>query len=115
MFGNIAIAIQDFCCPCSTVFGGYDDSRWEHRRVGSLQPSQVADAGYQSIAPDYCGAHGSSKPLGTFTKHVMAHDLHTLVTRELGIRSKTLVVGHDIGGMIAHANAVLFLGDLVSV
>ena len=45
-------------------------------------------------------------PLSTtefYTKRVLATDLHDLVTKHLGIKEPIHVVGHDIGGMIAHA------------
>lgn len=45
----------------------------------------------------------------------MAEDLHRLVTEHLGIREKIHVVGHDIGGMVAHAYATRFADSVASV
>ena len=38
-----------------------------------------------------------------FTKRELAKDLHQLLVKELDIKGKIHVVGHDIGGMIAYA------------
>lgn len=45
----------------------------------------------------------------------MAADIHDLVTKHLGIKDATHVVGHDIGGMVAHAYASRFSSDTASV
>jgi pimeloyl-ACP methyl ester carboxylesterase len=58
------------------------------------------------IAPDLRGAGGSDKPEGGYDKKSLAVDIHELV-RSLGER-KTIVVGHDIGLMVAYAYAAQF-------
>lgn len=83
---------------------GFPQTWYQFRRV--ITP--IADAGYHVIVPDYRGAGGSGKPWEGYTKNIMAKDLHTLVTKILGIKEKVHVVGHDIGGMIAHAYANLY-------
>ena len=63
----------------------------------------LASAGYRCIAPDYRGAGSSSHPASDFSKRTLAADLHTLITSELSITTSIVLIGHDIGGMIAHA------------
>ena len=77
-----------------------------------MQP--FSDAGYRVIAPDYRGAGYSSHPPDGFTKDVLSSDLHRLVGL-LDIKDRIHVVGHDIGGMIAHAYAAQFPNDVASV
>ena len=38
----------------------------------------------------------------------MGQDLHQLVTEHIGVKSEVHLVGHDIGGMIAHAYVARF-------
>lgn len=73
--------------------------------------------GYRVIAPDYRGAGHSSKPRDGYEKTTVAADLHTLLHEHLGVTSKSNVhvVGHDIGGMVAHAYASRFPDDVASV
>jgi pimeloyl-ACP methyl ester carboxylesterase len=68
----------------------------------------LADAGYRIIVPDYRGCGQSSHPTSSanaFTKSTMADDLANLIHEHLAIKPKIHIVGHDIGGMIAHAYA----------
>ena len=58
------------------------------------------------IAPDLRGFGQSSKPDGGYDKKTMAQDIHALVT-SLGIK-RAMVVGHDIGLMVAYAYAAQF-------
>jgi len=58
------------------------------------------------IVPDLRGAGRSSKPEGGYDKKNMAVDIHALLV-SLGI-DKTVVVGHDIGLMVAYAYAAQF-------
>jgi pimeloyl-ACP methyl ester carboxylesterase len=58
------------------------------------------------IVPDLRGAGGSSKPEGGYDKKNMAVDIHEL-TRALGF-DRVVVVGHDIGLMVAYAYAAQF-------
>ena len=89
---------------------GFPESSYQFRHV--MRP--LSDAGYRVIAPDYRGAGYSSHPPDGFTKDVLSRDLHDLVTK-LGIKDPIHVVGHDIGGMIAHAYAAQFSNDVASV
>src|SRR5207253_9922779 len=55
------------------------------------------------IAPDLRGFGQSAKPSDGYTKKAMAQDIHALAI-SLGLR-KQIVVGHDIGLMVAYAYA----------
>lgn len=90
---------------------GYPQTSYQFRHV--ITP--LADAGYQVIAPDYRGAGESSRPRDGYDKLTMAQDLHTLITSHMGIKDKIHVVGHDIGGMVAHAYAIQFPRHTASV
>lgn len=89
---------------------GFPQTSYQFRRV--ITP--LADAGYHVIAPDYRGAGSSSKPWNGYTKEVMAKDLHNLV-KHLGVKDKLHLVGHDIGGMIAHSYAAQFPDNVASI
>ncbi len=58
------------------------------------------------IAPDLRGFGQSSKPADGYTKKAMAQDIHALAT-SLGYR-RAIVVGHDIGLMVAYAYAAQY-------
>lgn len=78
-----------------------------------IQP--LAEAGYRIIAPDYRGAGQSSHPAYDFTKKSMAYDLVVLIHDYLDISEPIHIVGHDIGGMIAHAYASRHEDQVASV
>jgi len=80
---------------------GFPQTSYQFRHV--IDP--LSAAGYRVIVPDYRGAGQSSRPAQGFTKSIMAQDLATLVTSYLGIKEKIHIVGHDLGGMVAHAYA----------
>ena len=90
---------------------GFPETSHQFRHV--ITP--LADAGYDVIAPDYRGAGSSSRPREGFEKAQMATDLHGLLIEQLGIHQRVHVVGHDIGGMVAHAYASKFAADTASV
>lgn len=83
---------------------GYPETSYQFRHV----IPKFVDAGYRVIAPDYRGAGHSSKPRDGYNKVTIAGDLHMLITEQLSIKEKIHVVGHDIGGMIAHAYAARY-------
>ncbi|KAK4626084.1 Soluble epoxide hydrolase [Fulvia fulva] len=89
---------------------GFPQTSYQFRRV--ITP--IANAGHTVIAPDYRGAGASSKPWNGYTKEVMAQDLHTLV-HKIGVKEKIHLVGHDIGGMIAHAYTQQFPCSVASL
>ena len=83
---------------------GFPESSYQFREV--IPP--LAAAGYYVLAPDYRGAGYSSKPPDGYTKKQMSTDLYKLVTEHVGVKDKVHLVGHDIGGMIAHAYVVQY-------
>lgn len=90
---------------------GFPQTWYQFRRV--ITP--LSDAGFRIIAPDYRGAGGSTKPWDGYDKNSMARDMHVLLTDVLGITEPVHVVGHDIGGMIAHTYAARYPDHCASV
>jgi len=62
------------------------------------------------IAPDLRGFGQSSKPSSGYDKKTMAQDVHTLAI-SLGYH-RTIVVGHDIGLMVAYAYAAQYAAEV---
>jgi pimeloyl-ACP methyl ester carboxylesterase len=58
------------------------------------------------IVPDLRGAGGSEKPASGYQKKIMAQDVHALV-ESLGFKD-AVIVGHDIGLMVAYAYAAQY-------
>ncbi len=58
------------------------------------------------IVPDLRGAGASDKPAGGYEKKILAQDIHALLAA-LGHRD-AVVVGHDIGLMVAYAYAAQY-------
>ncbi len=58
------------------------------------------------IAPDLRGFGQSAKPTGGYEKKTMAQDIHALAS-SLGYK-KAILVGHDIGLMVAYAYAAQY-------
>jgi pimeloyl-ACP methyl ester carboxylesterase len=83
---------------------GFPQTWWEWRHVMPL----LVQGGFRVVAPDYRGAGHSSRPVGGYDKRTMAHDLHRLLTDHLGVAEPVVLVGHDIGLMIAAAYAQQF-------
>jgi pimeloyl-ACP methyl ester carboxylesterase len=83
---------------------GFPETWWEWRRVIPL----LAQAGFRVVAPDYRGAGHSSRPAGGYDKRTMARDLHRLLVEHLEVSDPVVIVGHDIGLMVAHAYAQEF-------
>lgn len=96
---------------------GFPETSYQFRHV--MAP--LAGAGYHVVAPDKTGHGFSSKPIGNvhqqepFTKKSLAKDLHRLLTEHIGVKDRVHVVGHDIGGMVAHAYACQFPDHVASV
>ena len=79
---------------------GFPQTWWAWHRVIPI----LARAGFRVIAPDYRGAGGSSRPADGYDKRSMAGDIHELL-QHLGIVHPVVMVGHDIGLMVAYAFA----------
>lgn len=92
---------------------GWPQTSYQFRKVVPL----LTQAGYRVIVPDNRGTGDSSKPmnLAGYSKVNLATDLHSLVHDHLKIQKEIHVVGHDIGGMIAHAYATCFPNDTATV
>lgn len=80
---------------------GFPETSYQFRHV--ITP--LSERGYRVIAPDYRGAGYSSRTRGLegYRKSVLAADLVSLLD-SLSI-NKVHVIGHDIGGMVAHSFA----------
>lgn len=83
---------------------GFPETSYQYRHL--MIP--LAEAGFRVIAPDYRGTGDSSHPSDGYDKETMANDLRRLMQNHLNIIEPIHVVGHDIGGMIAHAFATKF-------
>ena len=83
---------------------GYPQTWWEWRHAIPV----FAQAGFRVIAPDYRGAGGSSKPPAGYDKRTMAADIEQLLRQHLNVRNPVVMVGHDIGMMVAYAFASSF-------
>jgi pimeloyl-ACP methyl ester carboxylesterase len=72
----------------------------------------LAGAGFRVVTVDYRGAGDSSRPLGGYDKQTMAQDIHSLLQDHLGIGEPVVMVGHDIGRMVAAAYALRYPNDV---
>ena len=83
---------------------GFPQTWWEWRHV---IPALVT-ADFRVVAPDYRGAGHSWRPAGGYDKHTMAGDIRQLLREHLKVRGEIILVGHDIGLMVAYAYAQAF-------
>ncbi|KAJ5298812.1 DNA-directed RNA polymerase I subunit [Penicillium atrosanguineum] len=90
---------------------GFPQSSYQFRHV--INP--LAEEGFRVIVPDYRGAGQSSHPAQDFRKSTMARDLFSLLHDHLGITQAIHLVGHDIGGMVAHAYVTQYPDHVASV
>lgn len=87
---------------------GFPQTWWEWRWVIPI----LVHAGFRVIAPDYRGAGNSSRPIDGYDKRTMANDIHLLMREHLEIRHPVIIVGHDIGLMVAYAYAEMFRDEV---
>ncbi|MCW3465689.1 alpha/beta fold hydrolase [Chitinophaga nivalis] len=87
---------------------GFPQTWWEWRL---LIPGLVG-AGYRVIVPDYRGAGASWRPLTGYDKRTMAGDIHKVIKEQLQIESPVILIGHDIGLMVAYAYAQEYREDV---
>jgi pimeloyl-ACP methyl ester carboxylesterase len=78
---------------------GFPQTWWQWRHV---IPALV-DGGFRVIAPDYRGAGHSWRPPGGYDKRTMAGDIQRLLREHLAVEGPIVLVGHDIGLMVAYA------------
>jgi pimeloyl-ACP methyl ester carboxylesterase len=72
----------------------------------------LAQAGFRVVTVDYRGAGDSSRPESGYDKRTMAQDVHTLLRDHLGIGEPVVMVGHDMGLMVAYAFASRYPDDV---
>ena len=75
---------------------------------------------YQAIAPDLRGFNFSSKPLGrkNYSLDIVVEDIKQLADHFAGIDQPFILVGHDWGGIVAHAFSIKYkhrLSKFVSI
>ncbi|WP_329125772.1 alpha/beta fold hydrolase [Streptomyces sp. NBC_01465] len=87
---------------------GFPQTWWEWHKV--ITP--LVEAGFRVVAPDYRGAGHSWKPAAGYDKKTVARDIHTLLRRHLRIEGPLVVVGHDIGLMVAYAFAQTYRDEV---
>ena len=68
---------------------------------------------HTAIAPDLRGFGQSEKPMSGYDKKTMAQDVHALA-KSLGYQH-TIVVGHDIGLMVAYAYAAQYSNEVARI
>ena len=87
---------------------GFPQTWWEWRRV----IPNLVDVGFRVVAPDYRGAGQSWRSHGGYDKRTMAGDIHVLLRQHLRIEHPVVLIGHDIGLMVAYAYAQAYRGDV---
>lgn len=97
---RIRFAIAGSGPATALLIHGYPETALAWRKV--VRP--LVEAGYRVIAPDLRGAGGSARPIHGYDKATLADDCLQILN-SLDIREPILVVGHDIGLMVAYAFA----------
>jgi pimeloyl-ACP methyl ester carboxylesterase len=87
---------------------GFPQTWWQWRHV---IPTLV-DGGFRVVAPDYRGAGHSWRPPGGYDKRTMAGDIQRLLREHLAIEGPIVLVGHDIGLMVAYAYAQAYRDEV---
>jgi pimeloyl-ACP methyl ester carboxylesterase len=87
---------------------GFPQTWWQwHRVIPAL-----ADAGFRVVAPDCRGAGHSWRPPAGYDKVTVAGDIQRLLREHLAIEGPIVLVGHDIGLMVAYAYAQAYRDEL---
>jgi pimeloyl-ACP methyl ester carboxylesterase len=87
---------------------GFPQTWWQWHRV---IPALV-DGGFRVVAPDYRGAGHSWRPPGGYDKVTVAGDIQRLLRDHLAIEGPIVLVGHDIGLMVAYAYAQAYRDEV---
>jgi pimeloyl-ACP methyl ester carboxylesterase len=83
---------------------GFPQTWWEWHHLIPI----LVQAGYRVIAPDYRGAGHSSRPTSGYDKRTMAGDIRRLLREHLEVQHPVVMIGHDIGLMVAYAYAEMY-------
>jgi pimeloyl-ACP methyl ester carboxylesterase len=75
---------------------------------------RIADAGYFVVVPDYRGAGQSEITESGYDKFTMGADIHSLY-KDVLRKDKAVIVGIDIGSMVATALALRFREDVIAL
>jgi pimeloyl-ACP methyl ester carboxylesterase len=92
----------------AVLLHGFPQTWWEWHHV--IAP--LVDAGFRVVAPDYRGAGHSSRPTGGYDRRSMAKDIHRLLREHLHIKGPVVMIGHDIGLMVAYAYAQAYRSEV---
>jgi pimeloyl-ACP methyl ester carboxylesterase len=87
---------------------GFPQTWWEWRRA----IPDLVNASFRVVAPDYRGAGNSFRPQGGYDKRTMAGDIRLLLRQHLRIEQPVMLVGHDIGLMVAYAYAQAYRDEV---
>lgn len=87
---------------------GFPQTWWQWHSVIPM----LAAGGFRVVAPDYRGAGNSGRPRDGYDKKTMAEDIHQLLRQHLRVHGPIVLVGHDIGLMIAYAYTQSHEGDV---
>ncbi|HEY0609149.1 MAG TPA: alpha/beta hydrolase [Chitinophaga sp.] len=87
---------------------GFPQTWWEWRGI----IPDLVKAGYRVVAPDYRGAGHSFRPQEGYDKRTMAGDIQKLLRNHLSINGPVIMIGHDIGLMVAYAYAQAYRDEV---
>ena len=73
---------------------------------------RLASEGYRVVAPEYRGAGNALRPVSGYDKKTMASDIRRLLKDHLKIDQPIVLVGHDIGLMVAYSYAQAYREDV---
>lgn len=106
---SVAVGPLDRPGPAVVLLHGWPQTGRAWRAV----MAQLAER-HPVIVPDLRGAGGSDRPVDGYLKTNQARDLRGLLAA-LGRTGPAIVVGHDIGGMVALAWAAEFPEDVAAL
>jgi pimeloyl-ACP methyl ester carboxylesterase len=92
----------------AVLLHGFPQTWQEWQRV--IRP--LVAEGYRVVAPDYRGAGHSARPAGGYDKLTMANDIWHLLRNALSVAGPLVLIGHDIGLMVAYAYAQAFRDEV---
>jgi len=87
---------------------GFPQTWWEWRGI----IPDLVKAGFRVVAPDYRGAGHSFRPQDGYDKRTMAGDIQKLLRHHLNINGPVIMIGHDIGLMVAYAYAQAYRDEV---